>query len=73
MEVTKGEGVMVANGVDMVEMLVAMEAGEMDMDGMMVTRRQNFKTCLFPNLNLLCSSSKKQNKQKTYDCNEQKK
>merc|ERR1712008_501875 len=40
-------------------------------------KKRNFKTCFFPTLNLLCSSSKKQNKQKqlpnTYDCKEQKK
>merc|ERR1719330_1952824 len=40
-------------------------------------KKRNFKTCFFPTLNLLCSSSKKQNKQKqlpnTYNCKEQKK
>merc|ERR1719205_18991 len=40
-------------------------------------KKRNFKHAFFPTLNLLCSSSKKQNKQKqlpnTYDCKEQKK
>merc|ERR1719400_2605895 len=45
--------------------------------GIKTKKKRNFKTCFFPTLNLLCSSSKKQNKQKqlpnTYDCKEQKK
>merc|ERR1712210_411258 len=73
-EVCPGEGVVAAT----VDAVAPQETSLIRERGIKTKKKKrNFKTCFFPTLNLLCSSSKKQNKQKqlpnTYNCKEQKK